>query len=176
MLNKERIKEAQNNVRSYLSDGLLKKINNQNPQIKHILINNCKESLKVAEILLNNNYSNLWTIVCSYYAMYYIVNSVLYQLGYKIGDKISHKITSDSLIVYVQNKLKDSLLEEYETAKEEALEIAGLRADEIIKSFDYERIKRGKFQYNMTEQAKYTKAKTSLERAKIFVFEMEKLT
>jgi hypothetical protein len=104
-----------------------------------------------------------------------IANAVLYHFGYKVGDKISHKVTADALIVYAKNKLKKSLLEEYEEVKEEALEIVGLKAEEIIELFDLERIKRSRVQYSTTEQAKNEKAKTSLERAKRFVFEMEKL-
>lgn len=67
------------------------------------------------------------------------------------------------------------MLAEYESAKEEALEIVGLRADEFIESFDLERAKRNRIQYRMTEQAKHAKAETSLKRAKSFIFEMEKL-
>tara|TARA_Y100000031_G_scaffold145278_1_gene177701 strand:- start:103 stop:234 length:132 start_codon:yes stop_codon:yes gene_type:complete len=39
----------------------------------------------------------------------------------------------------------------------------------------FDRSKRSKIQYDTTEQAKHSKAQTSLERAKRFVFEMEKL-
>ncbi|MBU2639020.1 MAG: hypothetical protein KJ955_08660 [Nanoarchaeota archaeon] len=48
-------------------------------------------------------------------------------------------------------------------------------ADEIIISFDRERIKRGRIQYSTTEQVKHARAETSLKRAERFVFEMEKL-
>lgn len=174
MLDKQRIEEAESNVRSYLKEGLLKEEKPEQQALK-ILINNCKESLKVAEIIFDNNYSNLWSIVCSYYSMYYIAKAVLYILGYKVGQKISHKVTADSLIMYVRGKLKDSLIEEYEEAKEEALEISDIKTDELISSFDFERVKRSRFQYSMTETAMQSKAKTSFERAKIFVFELEKL-
>ena len=107
--------------------------------------------------------------------MYYIANAVLYKLGYKIGDKISHKITSDALIVFVRNKLKKSLLEDYEEVKDEALDLVQSKANEIVMSFDYEIEKRGRFQYNMTEEIKSSKAKTSLIRAKEFADEMKNL-
>jgi uncharacterized protein (UPF0332 family) len=55
------------------------------------------------------------------------------------------------------------------------LDIAGLKADEIIGFFDSERMKRSRFQYGMTENVKSQKAQTSLERAKRFIFELEKL-
>ena len=107
--------------------------------------------------------------------MYYIANVVLYKIGYKVGSKVSHKVTSDAIIVFVRNKLKKSLIEDYEKAKEEALDIIGRKTDEIISSFDKEMEKRSFFQYETTEEIKKSKAKTSLERAKRFIFEMEKL-
>ena len=107
--------------------------------------------------------------------MYYIANAVLLRQGYKIGDKISHKITADALIVFVRNKLRNNLLQEFEDTKDDALELISQRTDSLLKTLDYEREKRSKFQYQMDEQVKKGKAKTSLERAKEFVFEMKKL-
>lgn len=107
--------------------------------------------------------------------MYYISNAVLYYLGYKVGDKISHKVTADALIVYATKKLKESLLEDYEEAKSDALEISGNKAEALIEHFDFEREKRSRFQYSTSETALKSKAQTSLERAKKFVFEMKKL-
>lgn len=103
----------------------------------------------------------------------YIANAILYKLGYKVGEKISHKITADALIVFVRNKLRKSLLEEYEKAQEEAL--AGIKADSLIEKFDQERKKRSSVQYEMKEFELHGKAKTSLNVAKEFLFEMEKL-
>ncbi len=175
MLDKNRIKEAQSNVTRYLSEGIIRKAQFKNPSVKKILIDNCNESLKVAELLFKNNNSNLWTIVTSYYAMYYISNAVLYNLGYKVGEQISHKVTADALLVYVREKLKQSLFEDYEEAKAEALELSGNRANELLEDFDRERSKRSRFQYTTTEIALKSKAQTSLERAKKFIAEMEKL-
>ena len=50
-----------------------------------------------------------------------------------------------------------------------------IKADEIIASFDFERNKRGLIQYKTVEFEKKSKAKTSLQRAKEFTREMEKL-
>lgn len=107
--------------------------------------------------------------------MFYIANAVLYKIGYKTGDKVVHKVTSDALVVYIRNRLKKSLLEDYEDAKEEALEIIRTKADSLISSFDKELDKRAVFQYETTEEIKRAKAKTSLERAKDFVNEIRKL-
>ncbi len=175
MLSEKRIKEAEKNVKVYLEEGLLRKIDKPDKKILNILLKNSDESLKLANKIFSERSSWLWVIVISYYAMYYIANAVLYKHGYKIGSRISHKVTADALIVFVRNKLKNVLLEEFEEAQEEALEIARLKSNEIIESFDLERRKRSKFQYEMTEEVKMSKAKTSLERAKRFCFELRKL-
>lgn len=175
MLDEERIKEAERNVRGYIEDSLLWKIERDKKEILETYKRNYKESLDVAKRLFDENLSNLWIIVTSYYSMYYIANAVLYKSGYKVGSKVSHKVTADALIVFVRNKLKKSLIDDYEEAKEEALDIIGRKTDEIISSFDKEMSKRSMFQYETTEEIKKAKAKTSYERAKKFIFEMKKL-
>ena len=60
-------------------------------------------------------------------------------------------------------------------SKEEALNLAGMKADALIESFDFERNKRGLIQYQTLEIEKKSKAKTSLQRAKELTREMEKL-
>ena len=56
MLDTNRIKEAESNVRSYLEEGLLKKAV-ADRQIINILLRNAKESLRVAEEVHQNNVS-----------------------------------------------------------------------------------------------------------------------
>jgi uncharacterized protein (UPF0332 family) len=174
MLDKKRIQEAEDCVRSYLNEGLLRKTATEK-QIMDILLRNAKESLRVAGEIRQQNLSELWVIVCSYYAMYYYANAVLMKFGYKVRDKIVHKVTSDALIVYVRGKLKESLIEEYEQTKDEALNLAGIKADSLIEAFDFERNKRSTIQYKTIEIEKRSKAETSLKRAKEFAKEMEKL-
>ncbi len=174
MLDTKKIKEAETNVRSYLSEGLLKK-STFDKQVMNILLRNAKESLRVAEEIHEKDISELWVIVCSYYSMYYFANAVLLKLGYKVGEKIVHKVTFDAMIVYVRGKLKESLIEEYEETKEEALNLPGIKADNLIESFEFERNKRSLIQYRTIETEKSSKAKTSLQRAKEFTKEMEKL-
>lgn len=174
MLDKNRIKEAENNVKSYLNEGLLKKADSSQ-QVIDILLSNAKESLRVAEEINQKNLSELWVIVCSYYAMYYYANAVLLKFGYKVGDKIVHKVTSDAMIVYIRGRLKETLLEEYEETREEALNLAGIKADALIESFEFERNKRSLIQYRTKEIEKRSKAKTSLQRAKEFTKEMEEI-
>ena len=177
MLDKERVKEAESNLRQYLEEGLLKK--QKNETAKSMYVENSNLSLETAQKLIdleNENYKPyLWIIVASYYSMFYISNAVLLQIGYKVGEKIAHKVTSDALIVYARNKLKKEILEEYEDAKEDALELISFKVDSLLENLDFERSKRSKFQYRMDEEIKRDKALTSLKRAKQFVFEMKKL-
>ncbi len=168
MLFEEKISQAKNNVSNYLEEGLLKKVD-FDKNILGILIQNSEESLIEAQKV--NSF--LWKIVMSYYSMFYIANAVLLKSGYKVGHKIAHKVTSDALIVIIKDKLKKELLEDYETVKEEALNF--IKADEIIQSFEFERSKRSKVQYETTQKIKESKAKTSINRAKEFMLAMKKL-
>ncbi len=137
---------------------------------------NADLSLNLAEECMNSSLKPyVWVVVISYYSMFYIANAVLLELGYKTGDKIVHKVTNDALIVLVMDKLKKGLLEEYEIAKEDALEIASIKSDEIIESYGLEMSKRSRFQYDMTESIQEQKANTSLKRARQFILEMKKL-
>jgi uncharacterized protein (UPF0332 family) len=172
MLDEERIKEAERKVREYIESGSMKKHVFQE-KILTILQNNAHDSMEIAEYLTENKKSDLWIIVTSYYSMFYIANAVLFKIGYKIGDQSPHKITADALIVFVRNKLKKRLLEEYEEAQNEAL--PQIKADTLLDEFDKERSKRGTIQYETTAIEKQAKAKTSILRAKTFLFEMEKL-
>ena len=174
MADKDRKKEAQKNFAQYLQEGLIKK--EKNETAKAMYIKNAGLSLSLAEECMNSSLRpSLWVIVISYYSMFYIANAVLLELGYKTGDKIVHKVTNDALIVLVTDKIKKGLLEEYENAKADALDIASIKSDEIIASYGQELDKRSRFQYTTSELAKRAKAETSLKRAKIFVLEMEKL-
>jgi uncharacterized protein (UPF0332 family) len=171
---KERITEAEENVRTYIAEGLLKR-QREDKVIAERYASNARESLDIADLIFTAGKSPLWVIVCSYYSMYYIANGVLRSLGYAVGRKISHKITADALVVFVRGRLRKRLLEDFEEAQAEASELAELRADEIVQHFDMEKEKRSIFQYDMTEVVKRSKAETSLKRAKEFVAEMEKL-
>ena len=150
MIDKERRKEAQQNFAQYLQDGLIKK--EKNETAKAMYTKNADLSLNLAEECMNSSLKPyIWVVVISYYSMFYIANAVLLELGYKTSDKIVHKVTNDALIVLVMDKIKKGLLEEYENAKEDALEIASIKSDEIIAFYGLEMDKRSRFQYDMTE-------------------------
>ena len=170
MLTEKRIKEAENNVKNYLSEGLLKKYTS--PITKTIYLKNAKDSLVAANLMFEKGIY-LWTVITSYYAMFYSANAVLNHFGHKLGAKIVHKVTADALIVIIRNKLNQRYLENFEEVQEEALRIS--KTDDIIESFDFERRKRNFIQYQTPKEDIRSKAKTSLDRAKEFLFEMETL-
>lgn len=174
MIDEKRKKEAKNNFDNYLRDDLIRKEKNDLAKIKYF--ENAELTLRVAhELMESNTKPYLWVIVSSYYSMFYMANAVLLGLGYKIKDKIVHKVTSDALIVLVLDKLKKELLEDYETIKDDALEIASVKAENVISHYELEKEKRSVFQYNMLEQTKENKARTSLKRANEFLFELRKI-
>ena len=171
-MSEKRVKEAEKNVKSYLEGGLLRK-SEFNPKIFSILKKNAQESLKVANFLNENKKSSLWIIVTSYYSMFYSANTLLYKLGYKVGSRISHKVTADALIVFARNKIRQSLIKDYEDVRDEALAV--MKSEELIEYFDYERKKRSFIQYDTPEIIKISKVKTSLKRAKEFMLHIGKL-
>ncbi|MDD4878452.1 MAG: hypothetical protein PHO02_05455 [Candidatus Nanoarchaeia archaeon] len=167
-------KESMQNFAQYLKNGLLKKENNETAKLMYI--KNAELSLGLAEECMNSPLKPyIWVVVISYYSMFYIANAVLLELGYKTGDKIVHKVTNDALIVLVTDKIKKGLLEDYEDAKQDALEIASIKSDEIIELYSLEMGKRSRFQYNMALSVQEQKANTSLQRARVFMLEMKKL-
>ena len=137
MIDQNKRKEAKQNFDKYLQDGLIKKEKNETARAMYI--KNAELSLNLAEECMNTAIRPfLWVVVISYYSMFYIANAVLLHLGYKTGSKVVHKVTSDALIVLVMDKIKKGLLEEYEDAKEDALEIASIRSEEIIALYSME--------------------------------------
>ncbi len=171
MLIKERIKQAEDNFKSYLKEELIRK-KNFDPKIIEILKQNANESLILAKDTYDNNKSDLWVVVISYYSMFYIANAIINKKGWDCGDKNVHKVTADLLIVLLREDVK-KLIIDYQELMDEAL--VNIKTNEIIFSFERERKKRGDFQYDMTSEIKHSKALTSLKRAQNFYFEMLKL-
>lgn len=173
MVDAERIRIAKKNFTQDLKDGYIKK---QSPDTDLInsLSNNATESLEVAGYLFEEDISPLWVIVSSYYSMYYMSNAVLNKMGFKVGDQISHRVTADALIVLVRDKLKSYLLQDFEEAQDEYTEIDNA-TDEIIELYDLEHKKRLNSQYVVGYDVRVSKSKTSRDRAKTFVLELEKL-
>jgi uncharacterized protein (UPF0332 family) len=198
MINKERIDEAKRNVKQYIEDGLLKI--KDAARFADFFMANAESSLRTASILqeisdedtlketlkVGSDFeSYLWVIVSSYYAMFYAATAILAKQGIKASGQIVHKVTADALIHFFWSNTKlAKLLEQYEEAQTVGLELVGReelmkkmqkKADELIVSYESERKKRSKFQYDIGIQAKRGYAQTSLERARTFVFEINKL-
>ena len=200
MIDKERLNEAKRNVKLYMDDGLLKLGDKDAPRFVDFFMANAESSLRTASILQEISDENalketlkvgmdfesyLWVIVSSYYAMFYAATAILAKQGVRATGQIVHKVTADALIHFFgSNEKLAKLLEQYEEAQAVGLELVGReelmkrmqkKADELIISYEGERKKRSKFQYDIGVQAKRGYAQTSLERAKDFVFEIRKL-
>ncbi len=200
MIEKERVEEARRNVKQYVDDGLLKLNDEDAPRFAGFFMANAESSLRTASILQlaseDESVKNvlkvdpefesyLWVIVCSYYSMFYAATAILARRGVKAMGQIVHKVTADALIHYfVSNDRLARLLEQYEEAEMVGLELVGRdellkrmqrKADELIVAYESERRMRSKFQYDVGVQAKRGYAQTSLERAREFVFEVNKI-
>ncbi len=136
-----------------------------------------KEAREEAEILLEKGKTR-GALNRVYYSMFYAALALLAKHQFKVGDKLAHKVVADTLIAqFLTNKRLAKLIESYEDSKETALEIVGTeeRAYELVESFDQERRKRHRLQYELGEEAKQNLAKTSLERASAFVAEVRQI-
>lgn len=174
MIDDKRKKEARENFSGYLREGLIKK--QKDDEAKKMYIHNSDISIKLAEKMFDDPLKPyLWSIVVSYYSMFYMANAVLLHFGYKTGRKIVHKVTSDALIVLVLDKLRKGLVEEYENIMDDALEIASMKSEDLLKNYELELEKRSKFQYNMTLNVQEQMARTSVKRSIEFILEMKKL-
>ena len=200
MIEKGRLEEAKRNVKTYIEDGLLKTSDKDAARFIDFFMANADSSLRTASILQEISDENslketlkvgadfesyLWVIVSSYYSMFYAATAMLAKQGMRATGQIVHKVTADALIhFFASNEKLAKLLEQYEEAQTVGLELVGReelmkrmqkKADELIISYEGERKKRSKFQYDIGVQAKRGYAQTSLQRTKDFVFEIRKI-
>ena len=200
MIEKVRLEEAKRNVKTYIEDGLLRTGDKDAARFVDFFMANADSSLRTASILEEVSDDNslkdtlkvgadfesyLWVIVSSYYSMFYAATAILAKQGIRATGQIVHKVTADALIhFFASNEKLAKLLEQYEEAQTVGLELVGReelmkrmqkKADELIISYEGERKKRSKFQYDIGVQAKRGYAQTSLQRARDFVFEIRKL-
>ena len=192
MKTEKEIKIIESNINRYLMDGMFKR-SDYNYLIE-FYIKTAKKTLQTADSLmqisenselkeklglLNDFETYLWVITTSYYSMFYIINALFSKHGIKLGDKVVHKAASDVFYFYFikNNKIVKKLFEVYEEAKSQAMDLISYseQAEKLFQDLEYEREKRHKFQYNMTESIKRSYAQTSLMRAKNFVSEIELL-
>ena len=200
MIEKPRIDEASRNVNRYIQDGLLKVKNEEVKKFVDFFMSNADSSLETASLLFQVSddsrakdelkvrkdfESYLWVIVSSYYSMFYAATSLLASEGIKVAGEIVHKVTADALIhFFISNKRLVKLIAQYEEAKDVTLELIGreellkridTKANELILAFERERRKRSRFQYDVGVTVKRGYAETSLNRARVFVFEIRKI-
>lgn len=98
-----------------------------------------------------------------------MARALLDSRGIKFNTDASiHLVTFDALVYYfyLNGKMQENLVRDFEDAKDEAAEILGQeKATEMIKDYFYEKKKRAKFTYEMGERVIQGKALTSLNRA-----------
>lgn len=194
MLDQKRIAEAEKNFRRYVEEGWLFTKREDIVSYVHFFLKNAETSLLTAQTLFDLSTASkekkqaagvqeqfesyLWVVVSSYYSMFYAALALLAQHKIKAGDKLVHKVVADTLIVqFLTNQRLARLIENYEESKATALKLVGAeeRALGLVESFDQERHKRHKLQYELGVEAKQNLAKTSLERAMKFVAEVRQI-
>ncbi|MBI2559467.1 hypothetical protein HYW20_09155 [Candidatus Woesearchaeota archaeon] len=191
MLDEKRIKQIENRVKNFLSDGTIQKT--KNAEYVDFFLESARKSLQSASLLhagttkkeLQEAYGfedfdgSLWIINASYYSMFYMARALLANEGIKLkGDLSIHLVTFDSLVYffYLTGKLQKKIIEDFAEAKDEAAEILGQeKAKGLIEDYYYERKKRSDFTYEMGMTAMLNKAQTSLERARKFNEEVRKI-
>jgi len=184
MLDEKRLKEVENRVKNYISEGIIK---SKQPK-KHVdfFLTNAKDSLRTARCIYdmstNQDFQRytgyeglkgfLWVINASYYSMFYMAQALLKNGGIKLTSDLSiHALTFDALIhyFYLTGKLQKKLFAYYIEAKEDATELLGKqKADELVEEYFYEKRKRANLTYETGAFAIQSKAKTSLDRATKF--------
>ena len=183
-------KIIESNINIYQKEGLFKKGEYSN--LTGFYVKNAEKTLQTADTLMQISENNelkkklgllddfetyLWVITTSYYSMFYILNALFSKQGIKLGEKIVHKVASDVFYFYFikNNKIAKELFEIYEEAKGQAMDLISYseQAEKLFQDLEYERVKRHRFQYNMTESIKISYAQTSLRRAKDFINEIK---
>lgn len=187
----DKIKEIKNRVRKFI-DGDIIKINCKAEHIDFFL-SNSRKSFSSAKLLCLVSSDEkvqkkidyeafdgyLWVINASYYSMFYMVRALLEGNGIKLSsDQSIHSLAYDALIYffYITGKLEKSLIEDLAEAGEEASELLGQnKAKELIQDYLFEKNKRATFTYHTSHVAIRRKAKTSLNRARRFNEEINKM-
>lgn len=125
----------------------------------------------------------LWVINASYYSMFYAVHALLTYKGKRISSiQGIHKITAHALVYYfLKNKfIAKELYEQFVESQKQAAELFNLedfqkKAIDLTNKYFFESDKRTKFTYETDSEVKQKHALTSLQRAKEFLNEIEKI-
>lgn len=192
MLDEKKLKEIEKNVPLLLQEGEISK-KEENKKLVDFYLENALISLNAARILnevstkidlkkqfkfINDSFeAYLWVVNPAYYSMFYMASALLAGEGIKITSEIGiHKKTFEALVYYfyLTKRLAKYLLEIFEEAQQESLELLGKeevifamqeKTIELMRKYDYEMDKRSRFTYQIGERAKQNKANTSLNRA-----------
>ena len=173
---------SRNIIKELISEGRISKA-------KHGSVNffmkKASESIAVSSRLLKLEdeeelATSMWVINTSYYAMFFAATALLAKYNHQIKtDAGIHKLTYHAIVYYFvfdDNKLEKHFIEQYKDAVEEAEELLQLsekKTSTMISDLNNELVKRKRFTYDLGEIAEKKKAKTSFERAKSFVKEIE---
>lgn len=125
----------------------------------------------------------LWVINLSYYSLFYIVHALLAYKNVRIlSDQGIHKITAHAFVYYCikNNFVAKELYEQFVESQVEAVELFNLedfkrKAMDLTTKYFYEVGKRARFTYETDEEVKQRHAYTSLQRAREFLSEIEKI-
>ena len=190
MKTEKELKILESNIKMYQNEGLFKK--GDYSYLIEFYARTAKKTLQTADALIQISENNelkqklglldnfetyLWVVTTAYYSMFYMVNALLSKQGIKLSDKIVHKVASDVFYFYfIKNKkIAKELYEIYEEAKDQTMDLIRYseQAEKLFQDLEFEREKRHRFQYDMTESIKRGYAETSLKRAKQFINEIE---
>src|SRR3989338_4278430 len=138
MLEDKKLKEAENRVKQYQNDGVIK--TKGKPEHVDFFLKNADDSVDSAKALLELSTDSekqkllgftsfnglLWVVNASYYSMFYMARALLENEGIKIKTDLSiHAVTFDTLIsyFYLTGRLQKELLNDFIEAKEDAAEL-----------------------------------------------------
>jgi uncharacterized protein (UPF0332 family) len=191
MLDNKKIKEIENRMKQFISEGIVK--SKEESKNTEFFLENSYNSLQSAKLLLDvsldlnlqektgylkfNGY--LWVVNASYYSMFYMVRALLEHFGIKLKSDLSiHSLVFDSFVYYfyLNFKLQKYLIDIFIEVKDDAVQILGKEiAEELIENYFHEKQKRAKLTYETGKLALQNKAKTSFERAEQFNREIRKI-
>ncbi|MBT5022844.1 hypothetical protein HOK51_03950 [Candidatus Woesearchaeota archaeon] len=184
MLDEKGIEKSTKIIKQLIQDG---KIVKPKPLAADFFLNKGRESVQVAQRIFDlykeeNINTNRWVINISYYSMFFTATALLAKFNHKIeADAGIHRMTYHALVHYFikeDHKLKTEIIDQYKDAVDDAediLQLGETKIMQLVNEFNFEIEKRKIFTYELGKSAERTKAETSLNRAKNFFRELERV-